>query len=40
LCNPNPKPLLINLPYNSPMKIDTLTSTSLDDPLYPLCQDN
>ena len=33
-CRSNPKPISINLPYNSPMKIDTLTSTSLDDPLY------
>ncbi len=28
------KPLSINLPYNSSMKIDALTSTPLDDPLY------
>lgn len=33
-CRSNVKPLSINLPYNSLMKIDTLTSTSLDDPLY------
>src|SRR5690554_1364697 len=33
-CRSNAKPLSINLPYNTTMKIDALTSTPLDDPLY------